>query len=224
MIGLMLSGSWMLQGTVEERSSKLIETVLACVSPKELMYGKLFGTVGVGLFMIVAWAACGLFAAYATQGAISDLIRPALDPVMSVGAVLTLLYFFLVGYVSVSILFVAIGSMSESMREAQGYLMPVLLGILLPITFLMQSVIAGNSGGALIEILTWVPLWTPFAVLARLGLGMPTWEVVATGALLAAFTFLEFVLLGRLFRASLLAQGQKPKFAEVISRMRGSAD
>ena len=57
MMSLMLSGSWMLQGTVEERSNKLLETVLACVSPEELMYGKLLGTVGVGLFMIAVWIA-----------------------------------------------------------------------------------------------------------------------------------------------------------------------
>ena len=57
MISLMLSGSWMLQGTVEERSNKLLETVLACVSPEELMNGKLLGTAGVGLFMIAVWIA-----------------------------------------------------------------------------------------------------------------------------------------------------------------------
>ena len=33
----------------------------------------------------------------------------------------------------------------------------------------------------LVEVLTWVPLWTPFAVLARLGLGIPTWEVIGSG-------------------------------------------
>ncbi len=42
-----------------------------------------------------------------------------------------------------------------------------------------------------------------------------------TGAILAAFTELELVLLGRLFRASLLATGQRPNLAEVIARMRG---
>ena len=62
MISLMLSGSWMLQGTVEERSNKLLETVLACISPEELMYGKLLGTVGVGLSMIAVWIGCGMFA------------------------------------------------------------------------------------------------------------------------------------------------------------------
>lgn len=220
MISLMLSGSWMLQGTVEERSNKLLETVLACVSPEELMYGKLLGTAGVGLFMIVVWVACGLFAAYATQGAIADFIRPALDPLTAPGTILAMIYFFIVGYVAIAILFLAIGAMSDSMRDAQGYLMPVLLLILLPISILMQAVLGGNGGGVLMEVLTWVPLWTPFAVLARLGLGIPTWEVLGSGAVLLAFAIAEIVLLGRLFRASLLAQGQRPNLREVISRMR----
>jgi len=220
MISLMLTGSWMLQGTVEERSNRLLETVLACVSPEELMYGKLLGTAGVGLFMIVVWVACGLFAAYATQGAIADFIRPALDPLTSPGIILAMIYFFIVGYVAIAILFLAIGAMCDSMRDAQGYLMPVLLLILLPISILMQAVLGGNSGGVLMEVLTWVPIWTPFAVLARLGLGIPAWEVIGSGAVLLAFAAIEIVLLGRLFRASLLAQGQRPNLRKVIARMR----
>jgi ABC-type Na+ efflux pump permease subunit len=220
MISLMLSGSWMLQGTVEERSNKLLETVLACVSPEELMYGKLIGTAAVGLFMIAVWIACGIFAAYATQGAIADLIRPALDPLSAPGTIIALIYFFVVGYVAIAIIFLAIGAMSDSMRDAQGYLMPVLLLIVLPISILMQAVLRGNSGGALLEVLTWVPIWTPFAVLARLGMGIAMWEVIGTGLVLAAFTAAEFMLLGRLFRASLLAQGQRPNLREMVSRMR----
>jgi ABC-2 type transport system permease protein len=220
MISLMLSGSWMLQGTVEERSNRLLETVLACVSPEDLMYGKLLGTAGVGLFMIAVWVGCGVFAAYATQGAIADFIRPALDPLTSPGTIIAMIYFFVVGYIVIAILFLAIGAMSDSMRDAQGYLGPVLLLILLPISVLMQAVLGGHGSGALVEVLTWIPIWTPFAVLARLGLGIPTWEVIGAGALLAVFAAAEVVLLGRLFRASLLAQGQRPNLREVMSRMR----
>jgi ABC-type Na+ efflux pump permease subunit len=219
MMSLMLSGSWMLQGTIEVRSNKLLETVLACVSPEELMYGKLLGTVAVGLSMILAWVACGIVAGYATHGVIADLIRPALDPLTSPATIMALIYFFLVGYVAISVLFLAIGGMSDSMREAQGYLMPVLLAILMPVTFLLQAIIAGR-GGVLVEILTWVPLWTPFTVLARLGTGIPMWEVVGSGIVLALFTAATLMLVGRLFRASLLAQGQRPNFAEVIARIR----
>jgi len=220
MMSLMLSGSWMLQGTVEERSNKLLETVLACISPEELMYGKLLGTVAVGIFMIAAWTGCGLFAAYATKGAIADMIRPALDPLSSPGTIVAMIYFFILGYVTISVFFLAIGAMSDSMRDAQGYLMPVILAVILPISILMQAVLAGGTGGVMLEVLTWIPIWTPFAVLARLGLGIPTWEVVGTALLLAAFTSLQLVLLGRLFRESLLATGQRPRIAEIVARIR----
>ena len=223
MMSLMLSGSWMLQGTVEERSNKLLETVLACVSPEELMYGKLLGTITVGLSMVLVWVLCGVVAGYATHGVIADMIRPALAPLTSPASVAALIYFFVVGYIFHSVIFLAIGAMSESMREAQGYLMPVLLAVLLPITLLMQAIISGG-GGIMLEILTWIPFWTPFAVLARLGVGIPLWQVLGTAVVLGAFTILELVLLGRLFRASLLAQGQRPTLREAIARMRQRED
>lgn len=219
MMGLMLSGSWMLQGAIEERSKKLLESVLACISPEELMYGKLLGALAIGLSMLTAWLGAAVIVAFATQGAIADMIRPALDPVTGLGAVATLIYFFVMGYIAISILFVGIGALADSMSEAQGYLMPVLLAILLPVTFLLQAIIAGSSG-PLVQILTWVPIWTPFTVLARLGSGISTLEVIGAGVLLAAFVALEVILLARLFRASLLAQGQKPGLKVLIERLR----
>ncbi|WP_338502585.1 ABC transporter permease [Sphingomonas kaistensis] len=220
MMALMLSGSWMLQGTIEERSNKLLETVLATISPEQLMYGKLLGTVAVGLTMIAVWIGCGVFAAFATQGAIADMIRPALAPLTSWTTILTMIYFFIAGYIAISVFFLAVGAISDSMNDAQGYLMPIILMILLPITILIQGVIAGGQGIG-ITVMTWVPIWTPFAVLARLGTGIPAWEVVGSGLLLAAFLALQLLLLGRLYRASLLAQGQKPTLKELAARLRG---
>ena len=223
MMSLMLSGSWMLQGSVEERSNKLLESLLACIRPEELMYGKLLGSLAVGLLMIAVWAACAGVAAFMTQGAIADMIRPALEPVSSPGAIFTILYFFIAGYIGISAIFVAIGAMVDSMSEAQGYLMPVLLAILLPITFLLQTIIAGKDG-LLVELLTWIPLWTPFAVLARLGMGIETWVLIGTGILLAVTIAVQMVFIGRLFRASLLATGQKPTLKRLLERFRKPAE
>jgi ABC-type Na+ efflux pump permease subunit len=223
MMALMLSGSWMLQGSIEERSKKLLESILACITPEELMYGKLLGALAIGLSMLVVWLGAGAAVAFATHGAIADLIRPALAPVTSPGAIATLIFFFIAGYMAISIVFVAIGAMADSMSEAQGYLMPVLLAILLPVTFLLQAIIAGNSG-PMVQVLTWVPIWTPFAVLARLGLGIPTLELIGAGAVLAVFIVLEVIFLGRLFRASLLAQGQKPGLKQMIERLRPATE
>jgi hypothetical protein len=101
--------------------------------------------------------------------------------------------------------------------------MPVMLGILMPITCLLQAIVAGR-GGVLVEVLTWVPLWTPFTVLARLGIGIPTWEVIGSGLVLAIFTAMALTMVARLFRASLLAQGQRPNVAEVIARIRSGGE
>lgn len=221
MMGLILSGSWMLQGSIEERSKKLLESLLACISPEELMYGKLLGALAIGISMLVVWLGAGVAAALATHGAIADMIRPALAPVTGFGPIATLTFFFLGGYIAISIIFVAIGSMADSMSEAQGYLMPLLLLILLPVSFLIQAILAGNSG-PLVQILTWVPLWTPFAVLARLGSGISTVELIGAAAVLSAFIALEVIFLGRLFRASLLAEGQQPGLKVLFERLRAS--
>ncbi|GAA0315294.1 hypothetical protein GCM10009087_27160 [Sphingomonas oligophenolica] len=219
LMSLVLSGSWMLQGAIEERSNKLIETVLACITPNELMYGKLVGTVAIGLSMVATWVACGLFAAFATHGAIADLIRPALEPVSTPGSIAAILFFFVAGYLMVSMIFLVIGAMSDSMRDAQGFLTPVLLVIMLPVTLLIQAVLR-DTGGPIIEALTWIPLYTPFAVLARLGSGIPAWEMIGSAATLLAFIVLEIVALGRIFRASLLSGGGRPSLAELARHVR----
>ena len=66
---------------------------------------------------------------------------------------------------------------------------------------------------------TWVPIWTPFAVLARLGLGIPTIELLGAGAVLTVFIALEVIFLGRLFRASLLGAG-KPAWKQIFAMVR----
>ena len=220
LMSLMLSGSWMLQGTVEERSNKLIETVLACVSPDELMYGKLVGTVAVGLTMVAFWVACAVAAAFATQGMIADFLRPALAPLAEPKVALAMIYYFLAGYLMISMIFLTIGAMSDSFRDAQSYLSPVMLVIAMPYAIIAQAVLRDPSSLG-VRIMSWIPIYTPFTMLARLGAGVPTWEVIGCGVTLALFVAVEVVLLARVFRASLLGAGSKPNLARIARLMRG---
>ncbi len=212
MMSLMLSGAWMLQGVVEERSNKLIETVLACISPNELLYGKLAGTVAIGLTMVLVWVMCGVVAAFATTGAVADVLRPALAALNSPVTITAILFYFVAGYIMISMIFLALGAMSDSMRDAQSYLTPVMLGIMMPFVLLAQAILQ-DTGGAAVAVMTWIPLYTPFTMLARLGAGVPLWELVATAMMLMIFLAAEMIVLGRVFRASLLASGQKPSLA-----------
>jgi ABC-2 type transport system permease protein len=65
-----------------------------------------------------------------------------------------------------------------------------------------------DPDGLLPRVLSWIPIYAPFAMMARLGSGVSPIEVVGSGAVLAAFIGLELVAVSRIFRSSLLQAGQ----------------
>jgi ABC-2 type transport system permease protein len=114
--------------------------------------------------------------------------------------------------------YLAIGSLSNSLQDAQAYLMPMTMGVMLPVMLMVSSAFQ-NPGGLLPRVMSWIPLYTPFAMLARLGLGVSLLEVVGTGVLLIAFMAAEVVLLGRVFQASILNTGQPPRLSAFLKLM-----
>ena len=218
LITAITTGSMMLQGLVEERANKLIESVLACIKPDALMQGKLLGLGVVGMVIILVWAGCAVGAAYSFAGAMADVLRPSLEALDNPWIVLAMIFYFLSGYIVLSMVFLAIGSVSDSMQDAQAYLTPVIMLVMIPVIILMQAALR-SPDELIVQVLSWIPFYTPFAMLARLGTGVTAFEILGTGALLLAFTVLQFVFLGRLFRASLLSAG-KPGWREIVRKVR----
>ncbi|MES2471222.1 MAG: ABC transporter permease, partial [Pseudomonadota bacterium] len=214
----LITGGMMLQGVIEERSNRLLEAVLACVEPRDLMYGKLIGLGAVGLTIIAAWIGCALLVAFSIEGAVSDFLRPSLAALNQPWMIPVLAFYFLCGYLILAMIYLAIGSLSNTMQEAQSYLMPVTMAVVLPVTMMMSAIIH-NPSGLLAQTMSWIPIYTPFAMLARLGSGVSMMELLGTGILLVAFVALELMLLGRVFRASLLNTGQPPKLGAFLALM-----
>ncbi|HEY5409450.1 MAG TPA: ABC transporter permease, partial [Caulobacteraceae bacterium] len=95
----MTTGGMMLQGVIEERSNKLLESVLACIRPADLMHGKLLGLGGVGLTVVAVWTSCAVAAAMLIPGGIvADLLRPSLTALDQPWIVAALIFYFLSGY------------------------------------------------------------------------------------------------------------------------------
>lgn len=219
LVTVMTTGSMMLQGVIEEKSNKLLESILASVHPAELMHGKLIGLGAIGLTILGVWVAAAVGAAMLVQGVVADIVNPslaAIEPWMFAA----MLFYFVAGYLIISMLYLAIGALSNSLQDAQSYLMPVIMIIMLPVVFMMVSV-AQQPNGVFPVVLSWIPLYTPFAMLARMGAGVSMIEVLGTGAMLLAFVVIEMMLLGRLFQASLLRTGQPPKLGGFIAMMFG---
>ncbi|HEX4273583.1 MAG TPA: ABC transporter permease [Rhizomicrobium sp.] len=218
LMATLITGGMMLQGVIEERSNRLLEAVLACVEPREFMVGKLIGLGAVGLTIIAAWIGCALLAAFFIDGAVADYLRPSLAALNQPWMIPVLAFYFFCGYLMLAMLYLTIGSLSNSMQEAQAYLMPVTMTVLLPVMLVVNAIIR-NPSGLLPRVMSWIPLYTPFTMLARLGSGVTVVEILGTGLLLVIFVTLELMLLGRVFRASLLNTGQPPKLGAFLKLM-----
>ncbi len=216
-MSIMASGTKMLLGTIEERSNKLLESILACIGAHELMYGKLLGVVGLGLTAVAVWVGCAVGAAYSFHGELADFLRPALSSLQSPWAGVGLVLYFICGYVMIAMIMLAVGSVSNSIQDAQGYLQPLMMVLLLPYIFLVTTMIR-DPHSVIVEIMSWIPLYTPFAMLARLGSGVPVWEIIGTTVVLIAFVIFELWWLGRVFRNNLLNTGQPPKLLGFLKR------
>jgi len=88
----------------------------------------------------------------------------------------------------------------------------------MPVVLMIDTAVL-NPDATAARVMTWIPLYTPFAMLARLGGGVPAAEAIGSGVLLVAFIWLELVALGRIFRASLLSTGQRPPLAALLRMM-----
>jgi polyvinyl alcohol dehydrogenase (cytochrome) len=208
LISTIITGSMMLQGLVEERSNKLLEAVLACVSPRELMLGKLLGISALGLSIIGIWIGAAAVLTQVEPASSADSLLQPLALVRHtpwIGA--ALIFYFLAGYLTIGMIFLGVGALSDSMQDVQGYLMPLALLIVGPSVALVR-LIYGDPNSIIARIVTWIPLYTPMVMLARLQSGISPVEVVATALLLLAFGALEMLLLGRLFNEGLIRTGQ----------------
>jgi ABC-type Na+ efflux pump permease subunit len=182
------------------------------------MTGKLIGLGAVGLTIVAAWIGCALLAAFSIDGAVADYLRPSLAGLNQPWMIPVMAFYFFCGYLMLAMLYLTIGALSDSMQDAQAYLMPVMMAVLLPVMMLVSSIMQ-NPSGFLPQAMSWIPLYTPFAMLARLGSGVTLAEIAGTGLLLAVFVTLEFILLGRVFRASLLNSGQPPRLGAFLKLM-----
>jgi ABC-2 type transport system permease protein len=216
---VIVTGTMMLQGVIEERSNKLVETILACVSAQQFMCGKLIGVGAVGLTILIIWLGCAVGASFAMAHEIVAAFYVSLAGLQSPIIILSMIFYFCTGYLSTSIVFLTIGAMSDSMQDAQGYLMPLIMLLSGPFVALIM-ILLNEPDSSFPVILSWIPLYTPFAMLARLGIGVSPAEIIGTAALMLLFLVGEFVLLGRVFRVSLLRSGQPPRLLTLLRLMR----
>ena len=122
------------------------------------------------------------------------------------------------GYVMYAAIFAGIGAFCESPREAQTLVTPVILLATVPILFMSLAI--RDPGSPLLQVLSWIPPFTPFLMLARAGGDVPLWEIVGTLVLMLATTAAVVHLSGRAFQAGAISSGP-PDLKRLIAKRLG---
>jgi ABC-2 type transport system permease protein len=202
---VMLASMPAMQSIVEEKQQRIAEVLLGCVSPFELMLGKLLGVVAVSLTISGCYLA-GSYFIVSKLGA-SNLI--------SNGLMAWFVVFLLLAVMVYGSLFMAVGAAAGDMKETQSLQMPVTMMIILPT--LVLGTLLREPNGKLAMIGSFFPFSAPMLMMARLSTGaaVPFWQplVAAVGVLLTALVCVWAS--GRVFRVGLLLQGKGVRFADL---------
>jgi ABC-2 type transport system permease protein len=217
-----LYGVGVMRSVVQEKTSRVMELMVATVKPRSLMAGKILGVGGAGLVQITVWLAMGaitlayreqILGAFGATGA-----GPAL-PSIALGEVAIVLVYFILGFFFYASMYAAVGAMVSSEQDTQQVQMPVTM--LLVIGILCLQMISNDPRGSASSIMTMVPFWSSMLMPMRYVLGGATLgEVAISLAILVASTVLIARAAAKIYRVGVLMYGKRPGVRELVRWLR----
>jgi ABC-2 type transport system permease protein len=214
-----MNSSVLLQGVIEEKSTKMIEVLLSCATPREITTGKLIGVIAVAITTLLIWGAILVLMMLLADHQTVVLALSSLRAVATLNTVPLLLLYFLCGLLIYGSLFLAIGSMAASLADAQSLLGPSMLILMLP--NLMINAVVRDPNGTLASTLTWIPFYTPFFMMLRIASHPPAYQVWGAVALMLVTTTLMIVWTGRIFARHVLTTERPPSLGNLVRGLLG---
>jgi ABC-2 type transport system permease protein len=202
-----LSGAGrLLNGVLEEKTSRIGEVLLGFVSPFDLMMGKLIGSVAVSYLLAAAYLVAG-----AALGS-----RFGHMPFGSFWPLLSFFVFLTLNVVFYGAIFLAIGSACADAKDTQSLSVPAMLLVMIPM--FSWGPILKDPGSGFAVLLSLFPPATPSIMLMRVLLppGPPAWQVALGTALTAASTVAAVWVAGKVFRTGMLLQGKSASLREIV--------
>ncbi|MEV6645268.1 ABC transporter permease [Amycolatopsis sp. NPDC051371] len=207
-ISIITYGMMVAQGVVEEKSSRVVEILLASVRPWQLLLGKVIGLGLVGLTQLVILAAAGLVAASVTG--VFTLSG------FATGAMLWGLLWYLLGFLLYATIYGALGSLVSRQEDTQSVVGP--LNIVLIVGFVTGfNLLLQDPSGTATKAISLVPLFSPILMPARIATGAAAgWEIALSLGLTAALVALLTWLGGKIYGNSVLRIGSRIKLSEAL--------
>ena len=206
---LISSGSIIAMGVVEEKTSRVVEILLATIKPTQLLAGKVLGIGAYGLFQIVVLAG-------ALAGALAALGLTA-DIEVNIGASLALLIvWFLLGYALFALLFGGFAALVSRQEEIGSVTTPLMFLLFIPF-YTTMFMVPADPDSTVVRVLSQIPFFAPFMMPARDAFGaVAGWELaLSMGIALLTIPLLVWVA-ARVYQRGVLHTGGRMKLAEAL--------
>jgi ABC-2 type transport system permease protein len=215
---LIIYGMYVLQGVLEEKSNRVVEVIVSSVKPFQLMTGKILGIGAVGLTQISVWV---LSAAILTAPQVAAALAISSD-LISPPEWQTLVFFpifFLLGFFLFATMYAGIGSMFNSMEDAQQVAGVANLLLIVPMLFLMPVI--KNPGGSLAVGLSLFPFFSPVLMFLRIATQTPpAWQIALSIGIMVATIIAMIWIVAKIYRVGILMYGKKPTLPEIARWIR----
>ena len=237
-LSIFIYGMMVMRSVMEEKMNRIVEVVISSVKPTTLLLGKIVGVGLVGLTQVLTWMILipgVLFLVSLLFGFDPDTAQqmpnnPDVDPeemqtmveqvIGGLGEmnwwviIPCFIVYFLTGYFMYAAMFAAIGSaMGDDMGEGQSLTMVVIIPVIIAFYIMMAALQAPNSSLAVGA--SFVPLFAPIVMPARLPFEPPAWQVIVS--LISVIVFAGFMvwLAGRIYRVGILSYGKKSSLKDI---------
>jgi len=230
-------GTQIMQGVIEEKSSRIIEILVSSIKPFQLMLGKIIGIGAVGLTQFLIWIVLiatvstivmGYFGMQMPQQQALEMANPEAARAMAqssdfvhimqviqgidfVQLVLTFLFYFLGGYLLYGAFFAAIGAAVDSPSDAQQFMFPVTIPLMASY-FGLFIFILDDPGSNVSFWLSVIPFTSPIAMVGRASFGIPAMELILSMVMLIAGFLFTTWLAAKIYRIGILVHGTKVNY------------
>ncbi|HHU44426.1 MAG TPA: ABC transporter permease [Actinomycetales bacterium] len=205
--GIMMFGGAVAQSVIEEKSSRVVEIMLATIRPLHLLAGKILGAGIAGAIMLTAIVGAATVTIFIT-GLAEDFDIPW-------AAVAMLLPFFLLGYFFFAALYATAGSLVSRMEDFSAAQMPVML--LAFVAIYIPAFGWSNLDSTFMTVAAWVPPASVTTAPLQYAMGgFDGWQMLGSAAILAVTCVLVILLAAYVYPRNVLRTGSRVTWMEAL--------
>jgi len=200
---ILSSAGFLLNNITTEKQNRMLEILMASITPRQMLTGKIIALGMVGLLQMILWSGAGILVLRAVG---EPLNLPAAFQ-LPVSILAWGVVYFVLGYALYASLMAGVGAMVPNLREASQATTVMVIPMIIPL--LLINALINQSNGPLSVIVSLFPLTAPVAMMTRLGAGtVPLWQLLLSVTLLLLTAVLVLRVVASLFRSQVLLSGQ----------------